>query len=84
MELILSIFLEIYNLLYYIICCIINILGIMNGICRYFIYIVSIFWSIREFMFINLFIFFDNKIYKNMFDFDYYDDFDFVVDECLF
>lgn len=84
MELILSIFLEIYNLLYYIICCIINILGIMNDICRYFIYIVSIFWSIREFMFINLFIFFDNKIYKNMFDFDYYDDFDFVVDECLF
>lgn len=56
----------------------------MNDICRYFIYIVSIFWSIREFMFINLFIFFDNKIYKNMFDFDYYDDFDFVVDECLF
>lgn len=65
-----------YNLL------IINTLGIMNDTCRYLIYIASTSWSIRESMSINLSISPDNKTYKNMFDLDYYDDLDLVVDEC--
>lgn len=84
MESISSIFSETYNLLHYTTCCIINTLGIMNDTCRYLIYIASTSWSIRESMPINLSISPDNKTYKNMFDLDYYDDLDLVVDECLF